>query len=279
MLIVFLIMLVLAFITLGNLCLYVIAWYEHINFRSKADDKKWRRIRLWPRLWGFFLETVSLWIQVFTTPLLLVYNRHPKKPVKDDRPPVLMVHGWGSGSHSFIFVHAFLKLAGYKNMYAMTYRPILSGAERLAKQVANKIDYITKTTGAEQVDVITHSMGGVLTRYAIKNLGADGKVRKVIALGGPHMGSRLSMFIPMGKNTLQMTYKSDFVTELAKGGMTPGSAQYVSIYSDFDNFVFPTDSSNLGDGAKNIKIPLHGHNYLLYSPTVMGLIKQELKTS
>ncbi len=142
--------------------------------------------------------------------------------------------------------------------------------------MADKIDAVLLETGAPQLICITHSMGGVLTRYAIKNLGADGKVKKVITLGGPHMGSRIAVFAPFGRNTLQMTYQSQFVKELAKGGMTPGSAEYVSIWSDFDNMVLPPHSSDLGKGAKNLKVPFHGHVYLVYSPQVLKLIEEEL---
>jgi triacylglycerol lipase len=120
-------------------------------------------------------------------------------------------------------------------------------------------------------------MGGVLTRYAIKNAGAKGKVKKLITLGSPHMGSRVAAFVPMGKNTLQMAYKSRFLKELAKNGMTPGDTKYVSIYSDFDNFIIPQDSSNLGEKAKNIKVPFHGHLRLLYSSRVIRLIADELR--
>ena len=109
--------------------------------------------------------------------------------------------------------------------------------------MAEKIDFVLQKTRASKINVISHSMGGVLTRYAVKNAGANGKVAKLIALGGPHMGSRVAAFMPMGKNTLQLAYKSAFMKELASDGMTPGDTDYVSIYSDFDNFIIPQDSS------------------------------------
>jgi hypothetical protein len=116
-----------------------------------------------------------------------------------------------------------------------------------------------------------------LARYVIKNFGAGKKIDKLIALGGPHMGSRVSTFMPIGKNTLQISYKSQFMLELADKKMTPGATKYVSIYSDFDNFVIPQHSSDLGSDAKNIKVSYHGHIHLLYSYQVIQLIIDELQ--
>lgn len=78
------------------------------------------------------------------------------------------------------------------------------------------------------------------------------------------------------KNTLQLSYQSSFLKELANDGMTPGDTAYVSIYSDFDNFIIPQDSSNLGENAKNIKVPFHGHIRFLYSFRIVRLILKEL---
>jgi hypothetical protein len=67
------------------------------------------------------------------------------------------------------------------------------------------------------------------------------------------------------------------LTDLASGGMTCGDTHYVSIYSDFDNFIIPQDSSRLGADATNINVPLHGHIFLLYSFHVIRLIIKELR--
>ena len=91
------------------------------------------------------------------------------------------------------------------------------------------------------------------------------------------MGTKAAVFAPLARNARQMIYNSPFCHELASGGLTPGDAEYVSIYSDFDNYVFPQESSNLGEKAKNIKVSYHGHVYLLYSPQVLKIVLQELE--
>ena len=49
------------------------------------------------------------------------------------------------------------------------------------------IDKIKYCTGAKKVDIITHSMGGIATRYYLKNLD-NTSVRKLIMLGSPNKG-------------------------------------------------------------------------------------------
>ena len=260
-----------------NLALYIVKWYDAVNLHRTPDNPSWRAgLKPWSMAKGIFLESAAIFFCLVTYPLHFVFDRMPRSPEPSSKPPVLLVHAWGTASHSFLLVRRLLKRLGYANIYSITYRPITGDAAALARQVADKIDLVLSQTGAARIVIITHSMGGVLTRYAIKNLGADGKVEKVIALGGPHMGSRIAVLAPIGLNTLQMTYQSAFTQELAQGGMTPGTARYVSIYSDFDNFVLPPSSSDLGPGAKNITVPYHGHLYLVYSPQVLKIIRQEL---
>src|SRR3989344_1529807 len=52
-----------------------------------------------------------------------------------------------------------------------------------------KIESIIQQTGSEKVDIIAHSMGGLVARNYISNEGQAQKVRKLIDLGTPHLGS------------------------------------------------------------------------------------------
>lgn len=255
--------------------LFVLAWYDRVNFREVADEAGWRKgIRPGAIIKGVLFESAAMFFCLLAYPLHFAYDRPPKRGAGKGRP-VLFIHGWGMGSHVFFFIRRMLKKRGRTRLYSLTWRPYLGDCRGLAGQVADKIDEVLAATGSEKVTLITHSMGGVLARYALKNLGAAGKVDKVITLGGPHMGSRVAVLCPVGKNTLQMTYDSRFVRELAEGGLCPGGARYVSVWSGFDNSVLPPESSDLGEEAKNIKVPFHGHIALLMSRQVLAIVKQE----
>jgi triacylglycerol esterase/lipase EstA (alpha/beta hydrolase family) len=199
------------------------------------------------------------------------------KSVSDARFPILFIHGWSSGSHAFMLIARYLKRKKIKNLHTMTYRPVMADLEWLSQKVADRINEVLNATGAAKVNIIAHSLGGVLTRYAVKNLYMGDKVNLLISIGSPHCGSRVAALWPYGRNTLQLLYESDFMKDLADGGLTPGRVKYVSIYSAFDNFVIPQESANLGEGAINHKLSYHGHLRLLYSHKVNRLIREALE--
>ena len=57
---------------------------------------------------------------------------------------------------------------------------------RFAKNLADFIDKVLTATGASQVDIVTHSMGALVARSAIKNYGCSSKVRKLLTVGAPN---------------------------------------------------------------------------------------------
>ena len=61
----------------------------------------------------------------------------------------------------------------------------LSG-DKWAENLANFIDSVLVKTGASQVDIVAHSMGGLVARAAIKYYGCDSKVRKLLTVGTPN---------------------------------------------------------------------------------------------
>ena len=72
-------------------------------------------------------------------------------------------------------------------LYGYDYGPNnpLSG-DKWAKNLADFIDKVLAATGASQVDIVAHSMGGVVARAAMKYYGCASKVRKLLTIGTPN---------------------------------------------------------------------------------------------
>ncbi len=58
----------------------------------------------------------------------------------------------------------------------------------LNKSLKDRIDEILEKTGSDKIDIIAHSMGGLISKYYIKNYG-QGKVGDFIDIATPHLGS------------------------------------------------------------------------------------------
>ena len=61
--------------------------------------------------------------------------------------------------------------------------------ETNARQLAAELDDILRQTGAERVNVIAHSKGGLEARYLISSMGYGEKIASVTTLSTPHHGS------------------------------------------------------------------------------------------
>src|SRR5262245_43081137 len=64
-------------------------------------------------------------------------------------------------------------------------KTIAQNAEELARYIAG----VKRVTGAQTVDLVAHSMGGLISRYYIDRLMGDRDVAQLIMLGSPHGGT------------------------------------------------------------------------------------------
>jgi pimeloyl-ACP methyl ester carboxylesterase len=120
--------------------------------------------------------------------------------------PVILVHGfishanaWDSYTKTDGFL-ASLGLHGYAVGDSQAAGVMQTGdlaqptlpTHSIAENAAILMEYIAgvkQRTGAEQVDVVAHSMGGLITRYYIDRLMSERDVAQLLMLGTPHGGS------------------------------------------------------------------------------------------
>jgi len=110
--------------------------------------------------------------------------------------PVLLVHGYAHNESGWWVLDRRLRQAGFTSIHRLNYLPLGSGIPQLAERLAARVDEIRDLTGAERVHVIGHSMGGLLTRWYVQELGGDRRVDTVITLGSPHEGTLAAWLWP-----------------------------------------------------------------------------------
>src|SRR3954447_18585624 len=91
--------------------------------------------------------------------------------------PILFVHGWNSNSSTWNTMISRFTADGWTaaELNNWSYNYSQSNATT-ASQISTKVNQILAATGAAKVDLISHSMGGLSTRYYVKNLGGGAKV-------------------------------------------------------------------------------------------------------
>lgn len=181
--------------------------------------------------------------------------------------PILFVHGWkGSESNWTTMIERFEKDGWPKeDLNNWHYNTAQSNATT-AKEEATKVTEILKKTGAAKIDLISHSMGGLSTRYYIKNLGGESTVEDWVSLGGPNHGTEAANLC-FETSCVEMRIGSKFLTELNAGDETPGAVHYGTWWSPCDEFIKPVESVIL-TGATNTKTECISHLALLTNEKV-----------
>jgi hypothetical protein len=104
------------------------------------------------------------------------------------------------------------------NLFVFSYDWRKSSAEN-SIALKNKIEEVLIETGAEKVDLVAHSMGGLLTKKYIRDNNED-KIDKLIFLGTPHLGAPKAFKVLMYGDSMGYS-KLSF-------GLNPNRAKFIS---------------------------------------------------
>ena len=124
-----------------------------------------------------------------------------------------------------------------------------------AQAVATKAQQVLSQTGASQLDVVGHSMGGLALRYYIKNLGGTSQVGRYVSLGTPQHGTQAANVFTICLGVIQMRPNSTFLNALNSPTDTPAPVVYTALATTQDTLVTPApEASFLQDGGTNATI-------------------------
>ena len=207
------------------------------------------------------------------SPRMMLYRRLvPDDPPARAGAPVLLVHGVLCNAGVWASMRRRLAATGVGPIYAISYGPPLASIELFADQLAAKIDAILGETGARDVALVTHSLGGLVARAYLRRHGSA-KVRLAVMIGAPQAGSVHARLFP-GVSLSQIRPGSAWLAGLNAAPLPP-SLPVVSIWSWHDSMVAPQLSARL-PGVRDVELAGVGHNALLTDPEVARLVAEEL---
>ncbi len=158
-----------------------------------------------------------------------------------------------------------LEAAGHV-VATITLTPPFGHIDEMVPLLAKRIDDVLAATGASQLVLIGHSMGGLVCRDYLAVHGGD-KVASLITLATPHQGSQLAM-LGVGANAREMEPGSGWLQRFAS---VPLCVPGVSVRTCHDNVVMPQERQRLA-GMEDIELPAIGHLSLLYSRRTTNLL-------
>ncbi|MCA1726182.1 MAG: alpha/beta fold hydrolase [Actinobacteria bacterium] len=184
--------------------------------------------------------------------------------------PIVMVHGWFHNRSGFFVMRRALRRVGFAHLFDMNLNPIRQNVQSLAARLSERVDQVMAQTGADHVHLIGHSLGGIVARYYVQNLGGAERVDTVITLGTPH-GGTVAAFGAAGRLARQLRPGSTFLRAL-DGSARPSGVRWIAFSTNLDVLVVPSRNARLeveALDAENVLIRDLGHMSLLVSPDLI----------
>ena len=184
--------------------------------------------------------------------------------------PVLLVHGYIHNRSAFLAMSRQLKRAGFRYVDGFNYNALSEGIPQAAARLGAEVERILSATGADRVMIVGHSMGGMVARYYVQELGGEDTVDTVVTLGSPHHGTYAS-YVGLGQASAQLRPGSELLRRL-ESSARPGPVRWVAYWSDLDVFVTPIGNAKLEHAAlqaHNVRVRNTGHLSLLASGWVL----------
>lgn len=175
--------------------------------------------------------------------------------------PVVLVHGYFQNRVDFLFLARRLRASGSGPLFACNFFwP--QALEKSSATVQRFVEWVCAETGAAQVDMVTHSAGGLFALDVIDR--EPDLVRRAVLIAVPAGG------VPW-RGPLVGTSGDQLRASSARTPARTGANRVptLSIFSAHDNVVHPTTTSRLeGAMVTNVRVDGAGHLSVLFDPDV-----------
>jgi triacylglycerol lipase len=127
---------------------------------------------------------------------MLMAKRQRIRALPDDGfRPILLVHGLASGPGVFLPLQLYLRLHGRHRTYPISLPPgdMTEMAAALSAAVL-KVCRVNRLGRSGRIDIVAHSMGGLVARMALERPAIRSRVGTLVTLGTPHRGTHAARY-------------------------------------------------------------------------------------
>jgi len=172
---------------------------------------------------------------------------------------VVLVHGFFASAGVFRPMRHRLVTGTGAKVASFTHAPG-AGIERIARSLARIVDRIPRDC---RVHLVGHSLGGLVARWYVQELGGHTRVAQTISLGSPFGGTeRARPFRFLVGADLCRT--SPILARL-RARAHEHDVPHTSVVADADALIVPRESAVFPRGDV-VVLPGRGHNSLLFDP-------------
>jgi pimeloyl-ACP methyl ester carboxylesterase len=216
-------------------------------------------------------------LQMPVLALTVLGPRHiPVRALADDgHRPIVFLHGLGGHRGNFLPMRSWLGLQGRRRGYSIG---LQSGADlmTLARQLSTTIEEILTINGIPdgQVDIVAHSMGGVVARLALLEVSTLQRVHTLVTLGTPHAGTQIAR-LGGTHRCHDLRPGSPVMAALSVQLPWRGPTRLVCLWSPSDPIMQPAETAVV-EGADGVVMAAHNHTDYLLRKSVWRVVHQSL---
>ena len=194
----------------------------------------------------------------------------PSRRELQGRRPIVLVHGFGQTRSNMWLLGVRLIGAGLGPTYTVNLKPMSMPVVELSRILSRRIDEVMEATGASDVDVVAHSMGGIVARYVDINR-TNRRVRRLVTIGTPHKGTRAAE-LSIWRAAADLRIGCEAIQRMPE--LEPGVI--VAISSEHDNLVLPPENGKVGKNGTDVVVSGVGHLTMLTDPWVASEVIKAL---
>jgi pimeloyl-ACP methyl ester carboxylesterase len=225
----------------------------------------WREVP--PPAFGSRLRIMSreLVLAALVQPLLPLFYLVGRRMGGGAGQPVVLVHGYFQNRADFLGIVRVFRQKGLGPLFGFNYPWTDTTANNVAR-LALFVEKVCTETGHEKVDLVAHSMGGLICLEYVAEDRYTSRVRRCITIATPHAGVRWSGPL-LGAPSREIRATSPFLIE-RKTRLV--GVPCLSIFSPADNIVFPATTSALATrGGTDKEARASGHFSILFDAEVI----------
>ncbi|MFE8972549.1 lipase family alpha/beta hydrolase [Streptomyces cyaneofuscatus] len=194
--------------------------------------------------------------------------------------PVVLLHGFIDNRSVFVLLRRALARHGRRHLASLNYSPLTRDLRTAAELLGRHVEEICARTGQREVDIVGHSLGGLIARYYVQRLGGDHRVRTLVTLGTPHGGTAVAPGAGLHPIVRQMRGGSPLIEELRLPA-TGCRTRFVSFWSELDQVMVPVGTACVDHpdlDAVNVRVTGIGHLALPVHPAVAAAVREALES-
>jgi triacylglycerol lipase len=189
--------------------------------------------------------------------------------VRPGEDVVVLVHGFLASAGVFRPMRARIERETGARVATFTHAPG-AGIRRIARRLASLVDRLPADA---RITVVGHSIGGLVARWYVQELGGHTRVARTISLASPFGGVDVPPLL-VGADI----HGRSAVLKRLREGAAECPVPHTSIAAREDSVVVGVETACLGVGEV-VVMPDRGHNMLLFCEEAAGIVIDRVKGS